>query len=232
MKKLVVLLMVLGMATMAQATVVSIVTAGAGSNGHAGTASDPLDIGETIPLMIQLDYNKYEGYPSYDGYFLYSMDLALSVSGNGSLGAEFIWNKAGDTIIGTSIVENSSWSVKPSLEDHYSRFSASGHTKLVYGALGGISGALPSGGAANTNLVSGFWLECTGEGQVKLGLTNNVGGEYYPYTASTNTAPFGELSHLTDGDLGSLTIYQIPEPMTIALLGLGGLGLAYRRRRA
>jgi len=33
-----------------------------------------------------------------------------------------------------------------------------------------------------------------------------------------------------EADFGDLIIYQIPEPMTVALLGLGGLFLLRRRK--
>ena len=34
------------------------------------------------------------------------------------------------------------------------------------------------------------------------------------------------------GELGGLQLHVVPEPLTIALLGLGGLGMMYRRRRS
>ena len=70
--------------------------------------------------------------------------------------------------------------------------------------------------AVGTELVAGLVIHCDGPGNVEVDLT--LGGD---------TRIGGEL--IAETDLGDLTIVQVPEPMTVALLGLGGLFL--RRRR-
>lgn len=67
------------------------------------------------------------------------------------------------------------------------------------------------------DLVWGLAIHCEGEGDVLVDLT-----------LAGDTRVDGQL--LTEADLGDLTIVQVPEPMTIALLGLGGLFMLRRRK--
>jgi hypothetical protein len=84
MKKMLALLLVLGLASMASATVIDVVTVGVGSMGHSGTINDKLMPSETIELAIVLNFN--DG-PVFDGYGLSSVDLDLHTAGAGSLTA-------------------------------------------------------------------------------------------------------------------------------------------------
>ncbi len=60
----------------------------------------------------------------------------------------------------------------------------------------------------------------TDEVVVSLELISNVMGGTFD----------GEWSEIPQGQAGSITLYQVPEPMTMSLLGLGGLALIRRRR--
>jgi hypothetical protein len=90
----------------------------------------------------------------------------------------------------------------------------------------GVNSLMASGpvaGLAAGDLVWNFVLHCDGAGNVILDLTDRVPGSIqYGYPGNWLIA--------TEADLGDLTIHQIPEPATIALLGLGGLFLVRRRR--
>jgi hypothetical protein len=68
-------------------------------------------------------------------------------------------------------------------------------------------------------LIGGLAIHCEGEGDVLVDLTIGQGA----------TREYGTGYILQEGDLTDLVITQVPEPMTIALLGLGGLFL--RRRK-
>jgi len=87
-------------------------------------------------------------------------------------------------------------------------------TSFTSGVFGGYFAPL-AGIAAGTALVNYIDFHCDGPGDVliKLVLINNADGTI-----------------ITVED--ELIIHQIPEPMTMSLLGLGGLALIRRRRRA
>jgi len=217
MKKFLTLMMVLGLASMANAGVIDLVTVGVGSNGHSGTIGDPLDISETIELAIVLNHNLYGGYPSYDGYMLSSMDLDLHVVGAGSLAAG-TFDKNGDPV----------WQNNPGL----SPFVVNDDGDVSNG-LDQITGVSLAGLLGAAVLLGDLFFHAEGGNSVLLDLTLNGLSEYSPFH-NLSGAPYpGGWEQLTEGDLGNLVIHQvIPEPMTMSLLALGGLGLIRRRRRA
>ena len=227
MKKLLVLMLVLGMASLANATVVDVVKAGLGSLGNTGESTDPLEVGETIEIKLVLNSNPYPGttYPSYDGYLLSTMDFGLDVSGPGTLAAGTL-DKAGDPV----------WQY----DARISPFSVvdtdpnDGLDQVTGAALTPV-GPPTSGSTGPIDLVWDLIITCTGDGYVTIDLSANapLGGEYSPYSKIDGVSPFPVSPgwvELVDADLGSLTIHQVPEPATIALLGLGGLCLLRRRR--
>jgi hypothetical protein len=74
--------------------------------------------------------------------------------------------------------------------------------------------------STNAALILGYYIiHCDGEGDVvvRLGPGTKFGGSF------DLAGPVTDIG-------GTITIYQIPEPMTVALLGLGGLALLRRRK--
>ncbi len=211
MKKLLVMALVLGLAAVSSATVVEVQTVGLGDQGHAGTQEDPLAIGECIEIALVLNQNLYDGYPSYNGYMLSGIGVDLVVEGAGAFDYKS-FTKGGDPIVNTNL----------------STFSFAGLQNGVH--LEGVSLDGLSAGEGARQVFYNFIVCCTGEGPMTISLidTATVGDDYAPYT-SLSGGPFPDWQPLLQEDLGSLTLYNVPEPMTVGLLGLGGLFL--RRRK-
>jgi hypothetical protein len=215
MKKLIVFMLVLGMVSMANATIIDLVARGVGSMGHSGTINDPLENSEILYVDIVLNHNPYSGYPSYDGYALYGMDLDLHISGSGSLGHDTYKN--GDPKL--------AWDSRYSVTG-FSGIGDDGNIASING--GSLSGNI-QGQQGGTVLVSGLYIHCDGPDPVVLDLTLAGTTKYSDYMQpGGGPYPGDTWFNMIEEQLGDLVIYQ-PEPMTIALLGLGGLFL--RRRK-
>jgi hypothetical protein len=231
MKKVLALILVLGMASLANATVIDVVTVGLGSMGHAGTSMDPLEPSETIGIKIVLNSNPYAGFPSFDGYLLSMMDVDLHLSGPGSLDVG-TKDKSGNPVWKYNAGFSAFGVVDPkgAINPPYNEL-ANGLDQIA-GVCSPPIGPPGTGSTGPIDLVWDLIIHCEGGLPVTVDLTLDGLSQYAPYSAIDGTSPFPNPPgwvDLVEGDLGDLVIHQIPEPMTIALLGLGGLFL--RRRR-
>jgi hypothetical protein len=180
MKKLMSILLVLAMTSVASAVVIDL-----GPVTGPGSAGDPAEASENVVI------------PVYGDGIMLTLDLVLDVdSGNGSLvGA-----------VGTADAASYGWDTSLSFDPDVSA------TQAEFG-MGNFGG--------NQNAPMGYFLlHCDGYGDVvvSLSLGTKFGGSgdsgFNPPTIGT----------------GTITVHQIPEPMTVALLGLGGLALLRRRK--
>jgi hypothetical protein len=192
MKKLLVLMLVLGLASAASATVMDVVPVDVGtSGGRLGGMDDMLQVGDVIGLKIVLNSNPYAGYPSYDGYLLSSMALKLDVVGPGSLDAG-TKDKAGAPV----------WKYDAGL----SPFAVNDDGDISNG-LSEILGVSLAGLPGPADLMYDLLLTCTGGGDVAVDLTLAGLTEYAEFKTPSG-GPYPEWTQAVDADLGSLVIHQ------------------------
>ena len=220
MKKLLAMLLVLGLANFANATMMFDLVPTPGQTGHGFDPADPLQPSEWVELDVV--YNSQN--QLYSSGMLY-----ISITGN----AEWCGDDAELYLPRPGTPIEQAWTL---------------HTNFTTGAAipGGNSMTkvddknIEIGGATapytfvainpGETIFDHLNIHCTGPGPVVVTLR--------PATSTANpigTPQYWELDgSATVEDLeaagSSITIYQIPEPMTMALLGIGGLALIRRRR--
>ena len=170
MKKLLILMLVLCMASMANATLTLV--------SSAGTT---MTTGTTSMIGINTDTGIAGGGPW--------VNIIVDEGDPGS------WTGSGGTIYYPPAIAD------PSVYTYYyGAYSGYGDAWILFGAA-------PTPTLGGTGILADFEFQCDGLGDVTISLYNS------------------DFSSV----ITTLTITQIPEPMTIALLGLGGLFL--RRRK-
>ena len=248
MKKIIALLLVLGMASMASATVIDVIPTklngvAVGPTFNPETDVAAMDVVEFALHLVDND-SMTPAYPSYDGYWLKGMDLMLTVH-----------NGSGGTAKGT--LDQLGTSPPPNLMQHNGFFGAWADPTTVGDPLVTDNKIYKLSGASQANNESGIGSDPSKRGYTEL-VWNLKVTLHSDFVATSdvvlidlelNDDPLSGVSFYTNQpsywgdsydienrfmmntDFGDLQL-GTPEPMTIALLGLGGLGLIYRRRRA
>jgi hypothetical protein len=224
MKKLLAMFLVLGMASLANATVLDLVpymiTDSEGNpTDRDGSEENKLLPSDMVYLGLRLNYLDNEGGP--DGYALTSFNLDVHVSGPASLALDTY------TYYGYGPYVN--WLVNPAAVTP-GALSLNETTGNLDQWIGVVTAPQDVKGECII-LAGGIVLHVEdGQGVINLDLTLNGTTSYalgcFPAGAPWPADP-GWVS-ATEDDLGGLTL-NIPEPITMALLGVGGLLL--RRRR-
>jgi hypothetical protein len=245
MKKMLALLLVGAMSTMVSATVIQIETYDIGnSSGNLGTnnGADALAIGDSVGVRVRMLFKDYGAtYPSYDGYVTDAFGVSidnLDVTGSGTLSALVGSTDKSGNPSSYDITFNSGF-------DAATKYAATAATNPVDGSgnvpvlSGTASNIVSSNGVTDgVILVSGLILTADAAGYLTLDMTGDS-GRYFDYQNGGGTAGyvnaglgFGSTSFASDASsVGDANVYIVPEPMTMTLLGLGGL-VAARRRRA
>jgi len=220
MKKILAMLVVLGLASFANASIMNFnLVPTPGQSGHGFSPDDPLLPSEWVDLDIVYTGNM----PLWS-----TGDLYLTITGTGE------WCTDQDPFPLEEV-----WTWHEKFDEGYEPFPGfplPGLHRLqriddqnLKIDIGGATGLNPSIGIQDgETLFDHLNVHCTGPGEIVVTLV-----------PSTSTGGMVGLPTYWDGQLqvgdpeavgSSITIYNIPEPMTMALLGIGGLALIRRRR--
>ena len=241
MKKVIIVLIALCLVTAsAEATIIDLVKDpghAKTTTTHAATAADPMDIGETMCIQVYLNNNHFmvnltgsSYYAPKDGYNILVWDINLAVSSQGKISASGPMFKDAIKFNGSLVLPGA----VVGLTDSGIQFIGAG-----YGINGLNAGTEPvlsynlmitamSGGIID--ITPGLNYTTLGDSINSYALYSN--GDYEDIVKNYDISLVWERWDMVASDFGALQLHVVPEPLTIALLGLGSLGMMYRRRRS
>ena len=213
MKKLLVLMLVLGITSVANAGMLDLVIV---SKGPGPDTTVPIPPTSSITLLPSEWIDIDVVYHNDEGWYLFGMSGTIEMTGQGT----------GEFVIDDLTWPEGIWDFAAAGETYMSgmEIEGDGDAGLWTSAKG--DGLPADGSTEGVIVVDHILFHCTGLGDVIIQLVlNDVWPPAETWEYDINV---GEL--FEPGISAALTIHQIPEPMTVALLGLGGLFLLRRRR--
>ena len=206
-------------------------------NSFTNSGADAFSIGDSVGVRVRMLFNAYTdvAYPSYDGYVTDAFGVSidnLDVTGSGTLSALVGSTDKSGNPSSYAITFNSGF-------DAATKYAATAATNPVDGSgnvpvlSGTASGIVSSNGeAGGVILVSGLILTADAAGYLTLDMSGDS-GRFFDHQNIGGTAGYGASTSFASAaySVGDANVYIVPEPMTMTLLGLGGL-VAARRRRA
>ena len=231
MKKLLAMFLVLGMASIANATILDLVVVsitdeqGQPTDRDGLTPETALAPSDYVLLGLRLNENPTPSPGGFPGYGLTSFDLDVHVTGEASLSLDIFttfygatgvaWDKSSAVTMG-AVIQSSPQSIDQLTGVITAPADVPGEVMILGGGI-----LFHCEGGDGLNLVP---VDLTLNGLTQYSeYVNSLGDPMPPVSMG------GGWKDLTADQLGGLELYQIPEPITMALLGVGGLLL--RRRR-
>ena len=241
MRRLLAIVLVVGIASVAGAEVLTLKVVDIGaSQGRTGGETDPLMPSDVVGLEIWLQVINPNA--QYGGYWIDGLDISVDVeSGPGSLDLDL----AGIDPASQPGRLYGNYEVGAVVESP---------TKIAIDGEATYNGWTPWDDQADDGefrMFGGFLFHCDGWGTVVLDInldgptvpggwkdagigsinyaSTESGWWKYPGFARYWGANYG-VFELTDAHLGSVIINQIPEPIALGILALGGLALLRKRR--
>lgn len=243
MRKLVLaMVLVVCMGSFASGYVLELKTVDLGmSGGRDGTVGNELMPSDIIGISVWLNRSPViPSYPFYEGYGIDGLQIAMVASGPGALDVDFAgivahpeaheprWMSQYQGYYVDSIVIETPQRI--AIEGHSGFFGWGSYHDLNQGDL---------------EFLTGFIFHCEDVGPVDVTLELNgpvyIPPSSYPWDGMNIVSdwmsywsfPGGNgrdpIRGLEPSDFNILTINQIPEPITLGILGLGGLALIRRR---
>ena len=210
MKKLMILFIVLGLVSVANAGVIDITITSL--NGETITPTKEITIMPTDMIDFQIMFNGPVG-PTPPAEYLFGLSATINVVGPGSLDYSQFEPRTWDP-------DAEAWVIGPDVTAGY---DPDLHAQIGNSLVEGATARGKKGTGAEVWIVKDLLLHCDKGGTVLLYLTNYLpGGGSKVIDVNYNEVPW---------QYGAgVIIHQIPEPMTLTLLGLGSLFLARRKK--